>query len=66
MVTSTCIKCGGTQFESKDTTMKRSKSKLCLVQCAACGGVVGVVDQALGAEIYEIRKILERLAVDLF
>jgi hypothetical protein len=45
---------------------KRSKSRLWLLQCAACGGVVGVVDQTLGDEVYEIRKTLERLAAALF
>ena len=66
MATPTCIKCGGTQFESKEMSPKRSKSRLCLLQCAACGGVVGVVDLALGDEVHEIRKALERLAADLF
>ena len=66
MASSTCIKCGGTQFESKELTLKRPKSKLWMVQCAACGGVVGVVDQAIGEDVYEIRKALERLASALF
>ena len=41
---STCIKCGGMQFELSDSHLKRLGTKLAFVQCKACGGVVGIVE----------------------
>ena len=44
MATSTCIKCGKTQFELKECTPGGSSSKVQLLQCTDCGGVIGVMD----------------------
>jgi len=66
MATPTCIKCGGTQFEHKEVSLKRPRVKLNLVHCAGCGGVVGVVDNSASEELREMRKTLERMASCLF
>ena len=44
MAASTCVKCGSTSFELKETDIKGSPWKLYFVQCSQCGGVVGVLD----------------------
>jgi hypothetical protein len=59
MATSTCIKCGGTRFEVRENTPRDSAFKLMFVQCAACGGVVGV------QEYYNIGGMLQKLAKKL-
>jgi hypothetical protein len=66
MATPTCVKCGGTQFEHKEVSLKRPRLKLNFVHCADCGGVVGVVDHGATEELREMRKTLERMASCLF
>ncbi len=46
MALSTCVKCGGTVFEVqvKEQLVLGSNFKLTFIQCASCGGVVGVMD----------------------
>ncbi len=66
MATPTCIKCGGTQFEHKEMSLKRLRAKLTFVHCASCGGVVGMLDHGTGEELREIRKTLERIAAAAF
>ena len=44
MAVSTCVKCGNTSFELKETVLTGSPWKLYFVQCSQCGGVVGVLD----------------------
>ena len=44
MAASTCVKCGSTSFDLKETVLKGSPWKFYLVQCSQCGGVVGVLD----------------------
>ena len=66
MATPNCIKCGGTQFEHKEVSLKRPRLKLNLVHCAGCGGVIGVLDQSASEELREMRKTLERMASFLF
>lgn len=66
MATPTCIKCGGTQFEHKEVSLRRLRSRLTFVHCAACGGVVGTLDPGVGEELREIRKTLERIALAVF
>jgi hypothetical protein len=66
MATSTCVKCGGTQFENKEVTPKHSHFKLTFVQCASCGGVVGVMDFCnIGAELQTIKNALERMSGEI-
>jgi hypothetical protein len=59
MATSTCIKCGGTTFESREATPRSSPFKLAFVQCASCGGVVGVMDfHNIGEMLKDFAKVL--------
>lgn len=44
MVASTCLRCGQSRFEEVEHTM--GKSTYVVIQCAGCGGVVGVIAQA--------------------
>ena len=41
----TCIKCGCNVFEIEPYTPSGTTIKLNFVQCAECGGVVGVLEQ---------------------
>jgi hypothetical protein len=66
MATSTCIKCGGTQFEVKENSPKKSNFKLLFVQCSSRGGVVGVMDfYNIGAELQTIKGALERISGEI-
>ena len=45
MSVSTCVTCGTQdQFEGLKESMPGTNYKLAFVQCARCGGVVGVLD----------------------
>lgn len=44
MALSTCIKCGNHFFETVEQEPNGSNFKYNFIQCAKCGGVVGVVD----------------------
>ena len=56
MALSTCVKCGGTLFETSEVEPLGSKFKLIFVQCAICGGVVGVL------EYYNVGEMIQTLA----
>jgi hypothetical protein len=59
MATSTCVKCNGTKFETKEATPKNSNFILTFVQCSSCGGVVGAMDALnLGAELQDLKRQL--------
>ncbi len=60
MATSKCIKCDSTRFELvvKDG-ISGSKYKFCFIQCASCGGVVGVT------EYFNIGVGLDKIATKL-
>jgi hypothetical protein len=63
MAVSSCIRCGGTVFEVVDAEPKDSKFKLEFVQCASCGGVVGVMEDVnIGSYL---RKLARELNIDL-
>jgi hypothetical protein len=64
MAISKCTKCDGTEFELKEAArMGNTKFKYQLVQCAACGGVVGALDYFnIGAVL---AKIAAALKIDL-
>lgn len=59
MAKSTCVKCGGTEFELVETTPKKSHFVFSFVQCAQCGGVVGVMD------FYNIGNVLKQIGEKL-
>jgi hypothetical protein len=44
MAASTCVKCGNDSFEAVEAMPAGSEHPVTLVQCASCGGVVGVHD----------------------
>ena len=50
MAVSTCIKCSGHSFELALFTPLGDIRKLTIVQCAACGTLVGVMDPAMGPQ----------------
>jgi hypothetical protein len=59
MATSTCVKCGGRHFELKEASPTNSQFKVNFVQCASCGGVVGVLDYYnIGQELQIIKKTI--------
>jgi len=37
------MRCGGYDFELAYSNLKEKESRLALVQCSSCGGVVGIV-----------------------
>lgn len=59
MATSTCMKCNGTTFEMVEREPRHSAYKLMFIQCASCGGVVGVTEFLnIAAELQEMRRRL--------
>jgi hypothetical protein len=61
MATSTCIKCGGTAFESVVQSPRGANFKVTFIQCASCGGVVGVMDYYnIGQDIHDLARELGR------
>jgi len=63
MATSTCVKCDGHRFEIKEAQPKGAAYKFYFVQCASCGGVVGVVNISHVPTM--LRKIAEKLNVNV-
>ncbi len=62
MAKSTCVKCGNTSFENVEQTPTNSNFVYVFIQCASCGGVVGVTDFVnIGAELQDLRKILDKI-----
>jgi predicted nucleic-acid-binding Zn-ribbon protein len=59
MAISTCVKCDGKRFEVKEASLTGSNFKYYFVQCASCGGVVGVT------EFYNIGALLKKVASKL-
>lgn len=56
MANSTCIKCGNNAFEMVERTPIGSNYKFWFIQCAKCGGVVGVTDYLnTGQGIHDIK-----------
>ena len=65
MTTSKCVVagCGGTSFELVANEPHGSKWQLYFVQCAKCGGVVGVQEYSnISAAIIEQNKAIEAIA----
>lgn len=63
MAYSNCIKCGNVTFEVVENEPLNSSFKLNFIQCAKCGGVVGVMDYYNIGSMLE--KLGQRLSVDL-
>ncbi len=62
MAASTCVKCGSTGFDLKETVVKGSLWKLYFVQCSQCGGVVGVLDdQNIGRMLRQRNPALKEI-----
>jgi excinuclease UvrABC ATPase subunit len=59
MAYSKCIKCDSTFFEVREAEPRGSNFKMMFIQCASCGGVVGVADY------FNTYAILEKLASKL-
>jgi hypothetical protein len=61
MAVSTCISCASTQFEANTTTVHGTKSQVIFIQCAQCGGVVGVMDYSkIGAALSRIATVFRQ------
>ena len=62
MATTTCVKCGGTSFELKETILAGLPWKLYFVQCSQCGGAVGVLDdQNIGVMLRQRNEALRQI-----
>ena len=59
MAQSTCVKCGNKSFEFKEVEVFGSNYKKGFIQCASCGGVVGVVSIVNTNAL--IRELAEKL-----
>lgn len=63
MATSTCLKCSHTSFEKVESTISGLRFKRNFLQCAKCGGVVGVIEaDNLNARLDAIEERLKKLA----
>ncbi|CAH1053998.1 hypothetical protein [Paenibacillus pseudetheri] len=63
MAQSKCLGCGGTRFEMVENSPTGSQYKLMFVQCASCGGVVGVMDYYnVGQQNEKIKEGLKKFA----
>ena len=61
MAKSSCVKCGSGNFELQEHAPKGSNFKLMFIQCASCGGVVGVMDYFnIG---HYVKQIAEKLGI---
>lgn len=59
MANSTCIKCGTSRFELKQANISGASFIMYFVQCANCGGVIGVVEASnISAKIDKLAKKL--------
>ncbi len=59
MPRSKCISCGHNEFEAVPVVNKNGQN-FCLVQCAACGVVVGAIDDVKVASV--VRKAEKKLS----
>lgn len=61
MARSTCVKCGEHRFELAEHEPSRSNFKYSFVQCAGCGGVVGVMENYYLTVM--LHKIMSKLGI---
>ncbi len=65
MAVSTCMKCGGSEFEVVTTEgVRNAVFKVRLVQCAFCGGVIGVQELEDNNVLIEI--LARKLGLSLY
>ena len=63
MAASTCIRCGHNAFEMVESSIGGLRFKRDFLQCAGCGGVVGVIEaDNLNARLDAIEERLLTLA----
>jgi len=63
MAGSTCVKCGNKTFEVAHIQPEKSRLLVLVVQCAKCGGVIGLADYLnVDAERAAYRKEFKKLA----
>jgi hypothetical protein len=63
MAQSRCPKCLKTEFELKESAPVGSRYKLWMVQCAACGAVVGTMEfVSVGSMVANLEKDVKRLS----
>lgn len=63
MASSTCIRCGHPAFEMMESAIKGLRFKRDFLQCAECGGVVGVIEaDNLNARLDAIEDRLRALS----
>jgi hypothetical protein len=66
MAESTCLKCGGHSFEKVEDMPSNSEVAIHYIQCADCGGVVGVMDFYSVSELLaEQNKVLMAMAAKM-
>ena len=63
MASSTCLRCGHEAFEMAESSIAGLRFKRDFLQCAQCGGVVGVIESDnLNARLDSIEKRLLTLS----
>jgi predicted nucleic-acid-binding Zn-ribbon protein len=60
MPSSTCFKCGNQSFELTYLLSTDSKTTVHVVQCEACGSIVGTLDD-LNTSLSEIERLLKAI-----
>jgi predicted nucleic-acid-binding Zn-ribbon protein len=66
MATTTCLKCGNTSFELKETPVAHAIYRLYFVQCGKCGCAIGVQEYFnVGALIKRIESSVRKIAAAL-
>jgi hypothetical protein len=61
MALSKCIKCDGTLFEMVEKEPRNAAFKVNFIQCASCGGVVGVTEYIHAWVL--LQKVMAKLGV---
>jgi hypothetical protein len=66
MPQSTCIKCGGHNFELRELKVAKAKFKLFAIQCSSCGGVIGMQEYMnTSALLLQQNKALRQIGAKL-
>ena len=66
MAATTCVKCGSTSFELKETAVTHAIYRLYFIQCGNCGGAIGVQEYYnAGALLKRIEGLVKKIAAVL-